>query len=146
MSSIFCWVLNCKTHQAPPPPSCIAFRVMEDVKIHTWRLIINSPAHREAYTGQRGPDSTVTDSDPATASVPFTSLHYLHLILPIHPFIYLSIHPHLISTLSKQRGCMSAQHVRAHLCSHVCVLVYVHVCQGQRLYVMAVCLPADSCY
>lgn len=41
-------------------------------------------------------DSSITDSDPATPSAPFTSLHYLHSTtnppLPC-PSIHLSIHP-----------------------------------------------------
>lgn len=64
-------------------------------------LKINTEVVSEALQMKKVSDSGNTDSFPATASPPFSSLHYQPSIhLSIHP----SIHPHLISALSEQRG------------------------------------------
>lgn len=97
---------------------------MEDVKIHTWRLIINSAALGEACVWLHRHWQWSSNS---IWVIHLSSLPSSH---PPNPSIHLSIHPHLISTLSEQRDCRSAQRVCAPLLVCVCVLVYVHVCQG----------------
>ena len=96
-------------------------------------------------TGYRESDSIVTDSDPATASAPFTFPHYLH---SIHPFIYLSLHPS-----SPHLGPVKAAELYvspACLCTSVrlCVCVCVYVCVCVRMYVRgSSCMswPSPAC-
>lgn len=101
-------------------------------------FIINTEVVSEALQTKKVSDSSNTDSFPATASAPFSSLHY-------QPSIHLCIHPSILTSsppCQSSGSCLSAQHVcEPSACARVSVCVrvrvYVEACQGQRLYVMA---------
>ena len=104
--------------------------------------------HKQS-SSQWGPKQDTESQTPSSLTV-IQQQHLHHspfpitFILSIHSSIYPSIHPHLISALSRQQSCMSAQHACAPL--FVCVCVCVCVCV--RMYVRgSSCMswPSPAC-